>query len=164
MLTFHALWCFNPDMYQDSDEQSFSYWSGRDALAPVPLHVASAAIRPVDKCKLKSVALETVEKQANQQINMLKKQAELIMQQVREIEERVKIAAEIYAADISFEPVIGHTYHLYDRDSKRLLSLVGPNEWGRSKTAGQFVATVRLLADRTWEVLAVEKPENNDAP
>lgn len=150
-------------MYQDSDEPTFSYWSGRDALSPVPLHVASAAIKPVDKGKIKSVALETVEKQANQQISMLKKQAELIMQQVREIEERVKIAAEIYAADISFEPVIGHTYHLYERNGKRALSLVGPKEWGRSKTAGKFIATVKLLADRTWEVLEVENQESEDA-
>ncbi len=150
-------------MHHDSEETTFTYWSGRDALAPVPLHVASAAIKPVDKGKIKSVALETVEKQANQQINMLKKQAELIMQQVREIEERVRIAAEIYAADISFEPVIGHTYHLYERNGKRSLSLVGPKEWGRSKTAGQFIATVKLMADRTWEVLDVEKQESGDA-
>lgn len=162
-LTFRVVCCCTPVMNQDSDEPSFSYWSGRDALSPVPLHVASAAIRPVDKGKIKSVALETVEKQANQQINMLKKQAELIMQQVREIEERVKVAAEIYAADISFEPVIGHTYHLYDRDGKRSLSMIGPKEWGRSKTAGQFVATVKLMADRTWEVLALEKSETPNA-
>jgi hypothetical protein len=132
---------------------SFSYWTGRDALAPVPLHVGSAIIRPVDKGKLKSVALETVEKQANQQIAMLRKQAEVIMAQVKEIENRVKISAEIYQSDISFEPVIGHVYHLYENEGKRKLSMIGPEEWGRSQPIGTFVATVRLNADRSWDVL-----------
>ena len=35
---------------------------------------------------------------------------------------------------MSFEPLIGKIYHLYEReDGSDLLSLIAPNEWGRSK-------------------------------
>jgi hypothetical protein len=132
------------------------YYTGNQAFAPIPLHVGSAIIRPIDKGKLKVTALETVEKQANQQISMLKKQAELIMQQVREIEIRVRIAEEIYTADISFEPVIGNDYHLYEKKSSdRVLSMLSPADWGKKIPFEKFVASVKLLGDRTWEVLEV---------
>ncbi|MFN3528364.1 MAG: DUF2452 domain-containing protein [Bacteroidia bacterium] len=137
------------------ETESSTYYTGPQAFAPVPLHVGSAIIRPVDKGKLKSTALETVEKQANQQISMLRKQAELIMKQVKEIETRVKIAEEIYAADMNFDPVIGNTYHLYEKDDhSRVLSMLSPDDWGK-KLPFSFVASVKLLGDRTWEVLAV---------
>ena len=126
------------------------------ALSPIATHVGSAIIRPIDKGKLKSIALETVEKQSTQQIAMLRRQADLIMMQVREIEERIRIAAEIYRADMTFEPVIGNIYHLYEREqtAKRLLSMIAPQEWtSRTNPMPRFVATVRLNADRTWDVL-----------
>ena len=64
----------------------------------------------------------------------------------------------IYQARISFEPLIGKTYHLYEReDGSDLLSLIAPSEWGRSKAFSKFVASVKLLADHTWEV--VEKAD-----
>jgi hypothetical protein len=140
-----------------NNEKKPSYYDGPASLAPVPLHVASAVIRPMDKGKTKAIALETIEKQTNQQIAMLKRQADLLMKQVREIEERVRIAAEIYKADMGFEPVINHTYHLYDSEKGRKLSMVAPDEWGRSVRRMTFVASVRLNADRTWDVVQVNE-------
>ena len=52
-----------------------------------------------------------------------------------------------------FEPLINHIYHLYQKEDKAfLLSLIAPNQWGRSKRSFEFIATVRLLADHTWEI------------
>ena len=104
-------------------------------------------------------ANDTCEKQANQQISMLRKQAELIMQQVKDIETRVRIAEEIYAADINFEPVIGNVYHLYEKnEGQRVLSLISPDDWGKKMPFEAFIASVKLLGDRTWEILKVGKP------
>jgi hypothetical protein len=53
-----------------------------------------------------------------------------------------------------FEPIINHVYHLYQKENKtHLLSLIAPNQWGRSKHSFEFVASVRLLADHTWDIL-----------
>jgi hypothetical protein len=50
---------------------------------------------------------------------------------------------------------------LYSREnSSFLLSLVGPQDWGRTKQNLSFIATVKLLADHTWDILE-KNPEFN---
>ena len=85
---------------------------------------------------------------------MLRKQAELIMQQVRDIEDRLQISEHIYESDMRFNPVVGQVYHLYEKDDHYTLSLVGPQEWGRKGMPfKRFVASVKLLGDHSWDVL-----------
>jgi len=77
-----------------------------------------------------------------------------LVQQAQGLKERREVSEKIYLADIPFEPVIGHTYYLYERDeSSDVLSMIAPHEWGRSKRYKTYIATVKLLADHTWEVL-----------
>jgi hypothetical protein len=123
--------------------------------APYALSVTSPKIEPIDKRMLKANAHEAMQHQANQQIQMLKKQAELLMKQARDIEERLEISHAIYKADINFEPVINGIYHLYQKeDGTQVLSMVAPYEWGKNMPFAQYLQTVRLLGDRTWDVLS----------
>ena len=123
--------------------------------APYALSVTSPKIEPIDKRMLKANAHEAMQHQANQQIQMLKKQAELLMKQARDIEERLEISHAIYKADINFEPVINGIYHLYQKeDGTQVLSMVAPYEWGKNMPFAQYLHTVRLLGDRTWDVLS----------
>lgn len=127
-------------------------YQGKDKFSPIPLTVNSPKIEPEDMRMVKANAFEGMKHHAEQQISILKKQAEVIMQQVRDIEKRIEISYEIYKADISFEPVIGQTYYLYQKNAKKKLSLIGPNEWGGKLPFDTCIAKVKLLADRTWEV------------
>jgi hypothetical protein len=55
---------------------------------------------------------------------------------------------------MNFGPIIGKTYHLYRRSNgKDVMSMVSPSEWGK-KMPYDFVATIKLLADHTWDILA----------
>lgn len=137
----------------DKKEKEDLYYQGPQSMSPVPLHVASAVIKPLDGNNIRSVALTTMEKQANQQIEMLKRQAELIMQQVREIEQRVQVSAQIYQADMNFEPAIGNKYYLYSKSDKRFMSMIGPNEWDVEEKELKYMATIELNPDKTWEIL-----------
>lgn len=141
----------------EENKENKEYYTGKQAFAPVPMHVASAPIKALDKGKLQATAYEAMRHHADQQVSMLRKQAELLMQQVREIEERVEISRQIYEADFRFKPEVGNTYHLYEKDGRHILSLIGPNEWGRSAKFENYIASVRLLGDKTWEVLPKEK-------
>ena len=94
-----------------------------------------------------------MQKQANQQIAMLKKQADVIMDQVREIEARLEVSYGIYEAEMKFTPKIGELYHLYEKDGNKILSFISPQEWGERMPYDSFLASVNLLADRTWEVM-----------
>ncbi|MBI1222278.1 MAG: DUF2452 domain-containing protein [Bacteroidetes bacterium] len=129
------------------------YYTGEQSFSPVPMHVASVPIKPIDKGKLQATAFEAMRYHADQQIGMLRKQAELLMQQVREIEERVEVSRDIYEAEFRFKPEVGNIYHLYENDGKKILSLIGPHEWGRSVRFEKYLASVRLLGDKTWEII-----------
>jgi hypothetical protein len=128
-------------------------YQGEDKFSPIPLNVASPPINPLDKKLIKANAYETMHHQANQQIEILKRQADLIMQQVKEIEERVMVSKQIYESNISFEPVIGNIYYLYKKSEKLMLSMVAPNEWGKKLPYDEYLNKVCLLADKTWQVL-----------
>lgn len=129
---------------------------GPSRLSPIPLSVSSPAIKPVDKWKVKANAVEAMHHYATQEIAMLKKQADLIMEQVRDIEARLKVSEKIYDSDFRFQPVVGQVYHLYEQEDHYRLSLIGPTEWGRSKNMGKHVASVKLLGDHSWEVLKIK--------
>lgn len=129
-------------------------YQGELSQAPYALSVSSPKIEPIDKRLLKANAHEAMQHQAQQQIDMLRKQAAVLIQQARDIEKRLEVSHAIYQANINFEPVIGGVYHLYQKDDgSQVLSMVAPYEWGKTMPFAEFLHTVRLLADRTWEVL-----------
>ncbi len=116
--------------------------------------VGSAVIRPEDMGKVKSRALLAMEEQTNMQMQQLKEQIELLAAQAEAIKQRRELSTQIYDAKMSFEPLINHRYHLYlDKKKQHLLSMIAPNEWGRKGCPYEFVSTVRLLADHTWEII-----------
>lgn len=129
-------------------------YKGEASFAPYPMTVSGPKIELEDKNKMVAVAHQAMQYQANQQITMLRRQAELLILQAKEIEDRLKISYEIYKTKLNFEPVIGMDYHLYLKNGNKVLSLVGPDEWGKTMPFDNHIAHVRLLGDRTWEILS----------
>ncbi len=126
-------------------------------LLPYAHTVGGVVIHPLDKGKAKGIAMTAMYEQTDMHLDQIRKQIELLAQQARAITDRVAVSEKIYQADIGFEPVIGKQYHLYRRaNGKHLLSLIAPAEWG-AKMPYDFVASVHLLSDHTWEVLAQAK-------
>jgi len=124
-------------------------------LLPYAHTVGGAIIKPIDQGKTKGLAVKAMHKQTDMQLEQLRKQMELLAEQAKKIQERVHISEIIYGAEIGFKPLIGKTYHLYQRaDETAVLSVVGPNEWGRrGMPFNAFLATVTLLADHTWQIM-----------
>ncbi|MCX6190340.1 MAG: DUF2452 domain-containing protein [Bacteroidetes bacterium] len=138
-------------------------YTGLASFAPIPLSVSSPAIRPEDRKLIKAQAVEAMHLKAQQQIDLLKRQAALIMEQARELEDRVLISQQIYEATMRFSPTMGMTYHIYKRhDGEVILSLVSPAEWGQRFPFKHFVATVKLLGDHTWDILQKGDPEADE--
>lgn len=124
-----------------------------------PHHAGSALVKPEDQGKVKGRALSAMEHQTDLQLNQIYEQMQLLAEQAKKLNDRKSISEFIYQAEMRFEPLINHTYHLYQKeDSSYLLSLIAPDQWGRSKKSFEWVATVKLLADHTWDI--VEKTEN----
>jgi hypothetical protein len=111
-------------------------------------------IKPEDQGKIKGRSVSAMEFQTEMQLNQIYEQMQLLANQAKILNDRKAISHFIYSAEIRFEPFINHVYHLYKRENTTYsLSLVGPNDWGRSKQNLTFIATVRLLADHTWDIL-----------
>ena len=105
--------------------------------------------------------LITMEHHANRQIDSLKKQAALLVEQATEIRNRMELAQLISTAEYSFKPIMLREYYLYERSGKYSLTLIAPEEWGGEIPYGQCVARVRQLGDSTWEeVVANESDES----
>jgi len=121
-------------------------------LLPYAHTVGGALIEPIDRGKVKGRAMAAMYEQTDRQIAQIREQVELLARQAKAIQDRVAISEEIYLSEMNFEPLTGHTYHLYRRSNGRsVLSMIGPEEWG-ARMPMDFVATARLLADHTWEV------------
>jgi len=96
-------------------------------------------------------------------MSQLYEQMQLLAEQAKKIQQRVEISERIYSVKMGFEPIIGKTYYLYRRENgEDFLSLIAPNEWGRGKKI-EYVATVKLLADHTWDVMN-EQEKNGYKP
>ncbi len=122
-------------------------------LLPYASNVGSAVIKPIDKGRVKGLALDAMYEQTNVQLNQLREQVETLVAQANHIHERVSISEKIYQAEIGFIPLIKRTYHLYMRkDESYVLSMIGPKEWG-SKPPFEFKASVTMLSDHTWNII-----------
>lgn len=118
-------------------------------------HVGSAVIKPEDIGKQKGRALTAMEHQTDQQLTQLYEQMQLLADQAKKIQLRKDISERIYMATFRFDPIINHIYYLYeDENAQQILSIIAPNEWGRSKkNQYTYLATAKLLADHTWDIL-----------
>jgi transcriptional regulator of heat shock response len=131
------------------------------SILPYAHTIGAPVIKPVDKGKVKGRAMAAMNQQVDSQMNQLYEQMHLLAEQAKKLQERVDISNRIYDAEINFQPLISHIYHLYknEESGKHIMSMIGPNEWGRSKPVGSFIATVKMLADHTWDIIAGSKDE-----
>ncbi|MCC5930808.1 MAG: DUF2452 domain-containing protein [Cyclobacteriaceae bacterium] len=121
--------------------------------------VGSVTIKPEDRGKIKGRAVAAMHDQTDRQMKQILQQMQTLADQARSLKARVLISERIYQAQINFEPIIGKTYHLYERyDGSDTLSLVSPEEWGTSMPFQKHLATVKLLSDHTWEIIKENDP------
>ena len=146
-------------MKKDKQPRESDQWIDPDKVAenpgllPYASNVGGAIIKPIDKGRVKGLSLSAMYEQTNVQLDQIRKQVELLMEQARQVHSRVEISEKIYQADIGFKPNIGQVYYLYQRKSGHyLVSMVAPAEWG-SRPPYEFLATVKLLSDHTWDIL-----------
>lgn len=122
--------------------------------------VGGFAIVPTNEGQIKSHARDAMKEQTEEQLSIVFEQMKTLAKQVQDIKKRVYISDLIYNAKISFTPVIGKIYYLYEGSNKeesegRYLSLISPKEWSKD-FQDKFLAEVRLNADHTWKILNSE--------
>jgi hypothetical protein len=139
-------------VHPDRSHTNIEVYHKQMSVLPYSAAVSGAVIRPTEEGMIRHHALTAMEEQTNMQLTQIRQQIELLAIQAKEIQQRKELSMMIYNAKISFGPVIGKLYYLYEaKDGSHLLSMVGPKEWGLKIPYKSFVAAVRLLADHTWK-------------
>lgn len=147
-------------MVNENNEQQQKYVDDskvtqNPSTLPYAHNVGGFVIRPTKEGVIRSKAVTAMEEQTDMQLEQIRKQIELLAQQANEIQKRRDISYQIYQAKMSFVPVIGNTYYLYEKEEEQfVLSMISPNEWGAKLPFKQFIANVKLLGDHTWNVLS----------
>lgn len=121
------------------------------SVMPYSTSVSGAVIKPTEEGVIRHKALSAMEEQTNMQLDQIRKQIELLALQAQEIQMRKELSMIIYNAKLSFSPVIGNLYYLYEKqDGTHMVSMISPKEWGGSGPFKKLTAQVKLLADHTW--------------
>lgn len=120
-------------------------------------NVGGFSVIPTEKGMIKGRAMNAMHEQTQRQMDQIYEQMKLLAKQVNDIKDRADVSHLIYDAEMSFQPLIGETYYLYQKeDGKQTLSLVSPSEWGKNMPFEKFIAEVKLLSDHTWDVIKEE--------
>ena len=123
-------------------------------LLPYAHNVGSAVIKPIDKGRAKGLSISSMHEQTSVQLQQIYGQVQTLLEQANAIKKRVEVSERIYTANMNFRPVIGHHYYLYNRkNGTDMLSMIAPEEWGKSMPFEAFIAEVKLLSDHTWQVI-----------
>ena len=123
-------------------------------------HAGSAIIKPEDKGRIKGNAVAAMHDQTDRQFRQLYEQMQTLIEQAKYLKNRVEVSERIYQASVPFQPVIGKIYYLYRKNNGQdILSMVSPDEWGKSFPYEVFEAEVRLLSDHTWEIVRTDNED-----
>jgi hypothetical protein len=141
----------NGQLEDGTNFKNISLYHKQMSVLPYSTSVSGAVIKPTEEGMIRHKSLTAMEEQTNMQLAQIRQQIELLALQAQEIQRRKDLSVLIYSAKLSFTPVIGQVYHLYEKkNGDHFLSLVSPKEWGNNGPFKKSVATVKLLADHTW--------------
>ena len=124
------------------DQVVYNEESGRDdaSLKPYSTNLGAPAITTPDTTAWKLRNIDQVNKQVGARYAELKQQYDALMEQFQ-------YNQLVYEAHFNFEPIVGHTYHLYKKaDEKPFLSIISPQECNF-----EHLCSFRLNADKMWE-------------
>ncbi len=128
-------------------------------LLPYAHTLGGAIIKPLDKGRIKGLAMSAMYEQTGDKLNQIKEQIDLLVQQAQDIHDRIDLSEKIYEAKYSFKPIIGQQYFLYQQDEEYVLSMISPTEWGKKGAPYEYLASAKVLSDHTWEITDMQKQD-----
>tara|TARA_Y100000004_G_scaffold164708_1_gene195027 strand:- start:269 stop:658 length:390 start_codon:yes stop_codon:yes gene_type:complete len=105
-------------------------------IKPYPTSVGSQAFEPIKVDKSTSLS-------ANHYFNS---RLEELREEYKKLIQEYNWTKLVYESSYVFQPIVGHTYHMYEKKDKSLwLSLIGPDEWNQP-----YVGSFQLQTDGKW--------------
>ena len=119
------------------DKKSKKYSAG---LMAYGTNISAPAIEVQNMQTWKKTSVHKFNKSFQNKVGLIKDQYSELVKEFKENE-------KLYSAKISFEPVIGETYHLYNnQNGESFISLIDPNDWNK-----EYLGSYKLNHDHCWE-------------
>jgi hypothetical protein len=87
------------------------------------------------------------EQSSKKMMDVFNREKEEIKERIKKLYEEYNTSIMIWESKISFEPIIGKSYYLYNFKGQMTLSLIGPTEWNRSE---DFIGEFLLNSENKW--------------
>jgi hypothetical protein len=115
--------------------------NGYDAkFRTYPTSVSSPSFDLPDIPKIKNIA-------AKKMYDVFDRERLELLEKAEKLYEEYNVSIMVWESKISFEPIVGNKYHLYDFNGVKTLSLISPNEWNKNE---QFIDSFILNHDNKW--------------
>jgi len=80
-------------------------------------------------------------------IDVFERERQEIIERIEKLYDEYNTSIMVWESKISFEPIVGNTYYLYNFKNVKTLSLISPEEWDKSDC---FIGEFILTSDRKW--------------
>ena len=84
---------------------------------------------------------------AKKMVDVFNREKQEILEKIEKLYQEYNDSILVWESKISFDPIIGETYYLYDFDGVNTLSLISPNQWNKKDC---FIGAFVLNSDRKW--------------
>jgi len=72
---------------------------------------------------------------------------EEIQKEYQKLIDEISTNERLYLAKHNFEPIPGHSYFLYQKETEEFISMISPEEWGNRY---QYIGKFQFLSDGRW--------------
>lgn len=124
-----------PDMVVWSQENGYD---SRIKQYPTNLGSTSFDLPKVDLLKNES---------SKKMIDAFNREKQEVVERLQKLYQEYDDSIMVWESKISFEPIVGKIYYLYNFNNINTLSLISPNEWNKQDV---FIGAFILNSDRKW--------------
>lgn len=131
-------------MKSDKKKPDLVVWdevNGYDArLKSYPTNIGSPSFKLPDVSLIRNQS-------AKKMIDSFNREKAEIAERIEKLYGEYSDSVLVWESRISFEPIVGETYFLYNFDGVKTLSLISPAQWNKSEF---FIGAFTLNSDRKW--------------
>lgn len=80
-------------------------------------------------------------------LDVFERERQEIVERIEKLYDEYNTSVMVWESKISFEPIVGNSYYLYNFNNVKTLSLISPEEWNKSDC---FIGEFILTSDRKW--------------
>jgi hypothetical protein len=133
------------------DERKYSgeNVAGPAHSSPYPVSRLGATVSLVDTARAIEAASANIARRTNAQLEVIVEQMRVLQERAREIVEQAARDIDLVHVECRFRRVPGRIYHLYERpDGGRYFSMLAPEEHGFAHVG--FLGSFRFEHDESW--------------